>query len=289
MKEAVIFKTGAAIANPVLGIDKMIVNFPGGLSTEFPDEHAVTVAQTGLFMSRKVEDDLFKIKVYNGHLMSKGNAYEWIEARWLISTTTDSFGNTVRYYELDKTFEVGRELLEQGFHFTLGTTRVEVLDLSKMATCWYGGIGRSYLLSEGEVNIEGFAINGFPKVQVKNCPAFGDLKVFKDCDFITDLFINSTNVTGDIANLAKSAAKPGAFISTSNPSYSAMQCGYCTDIYGEITPILEAMKNRTDVRGQTYDWYFYQTQVTYKGNLINGAGARKVAFDAQGNYTVDGQ
>lgn len=282
MKEAVIFKTGAAIENPVLGIDKMIVNFPGGLSTEFPNEVS-SDAHTGLFISRKTEDDLYKIKVYNGHLMSKGNAYEFIEQQYPVTTTTDSFGNTVRYYEIDKRYNGGYPLSEVGFHFTLGTTRVEVLDLSHCATCWYGGIGRSYLLSEGEVNIEGFALNGFARIEVRNCPAYGNIEVFKNCDFVTFIFLNSTNVSGDIANLAASAATPGSF------GNNGIQFAYCQNIYGELTYILEAMKNRADVRGQTYSWYFYNTQVTYKGNLINGGGARTVAFDAQGNYTVDGQ
>lgn len=275
MKDAVIFKTGATIESPTIGLDKMIVNFPGGVSYEIPSGNTTK----GLFLKRESADIVFKLKVYNGHLMSKSNVYEFIDNKYLKDTVTDSFGNVVRYYEItdyDPTYPTA----EYNFHLTLSTTRVEVLEISNYSTCWYGGNSAGNKINEGEVNIEGFALSLFPAILVKNCPAYGNIRVFKNCSHINYFFVNSTNVEGDIANFALCAAQPGSF------GHQKFQCYNCPNIYGKLESLLDAMKERTDIRGQSFTWYLGSTQITYQNNTVPTGGSTNITFDTQGNYTV---
>ena len=91
--------------------------------------------------------------------------------------------------------------------------------------------------------------------------------------------MQGTDIYGDIKNFAESA-KVGLIL---------LYFASCPNVYGELTDVLDAMKTREDVKGQTYGWGFYNSKVTYKGKLINQSGARTIVFDNEGNYTVDGE
>ncbi len=267
MKQALILRTNTVIAEPTLGFNKFILNYPGGLEYVIENNK-----MQGLRIAKKSLDILVKVKVYNGKLMTINNNADFL-VQFETGTETDEQGNVVTSYLFDNTYASGH--LGFTLKCTVGTTRAEVYDCSE-----HRGVGS---LAQQEArdyaavaDFRQFAFLSCPQILCSYLTCAGDLSMIKDRNDIEHLEIPGTQVTGDIANLVKSAAKSLSYVSVA----------YDTGVYGELTTLLDAMKDRNDVKGQSYTWYFYNTQVTYKGELINQGGGRVIVFDNSGNYSM---
>lgn len=275
MSNITVLKTQSLLQSPKIGFDKLIVNFPNG---------ATTTAGTngkGLYIDRVADINPVKILkpvtvlIYNGSLLNyDGNNIETL----LDEQYIDEYGNVIKKYILPTSYKSTKAYVWQAV--TNGTTRIEILDYSSnCVSAYYGADAASNKTTpEGSIDILQYVLLPNNKVECKSNGSIGDLSLFKERGDLTSVILNGTAVTGNINNFVKAAAN----------NLICLAFPYCTDVYGELTELLDAMKVRDDVKGQTYSWYFYNTMVTYKGNLINQGGARTIAFDNEGNYTVDG-
>lgn len=267
MKQALILRTNTVIAEPALGFNKFILNYPGGL------EHVLeTGYRQGLRIEKKSLDVLVKVKVYNGKLMTIGNNADYL-VPFETGTETDEHGNVVTSYLLDDSYAMG--YLGFSLKCTVGTTRAEVYDCSYH--CGVGSLAQQGARDYAAVaDFRQFAFLSCPQILCSYLTCAGDLIMIKNRDDIEHLEIPGTQVTGDIANLVRSAAKSLSYISVA----------YDTGVYGELTTVLDAMKSREDVKGRSFTWYFFNSQVKYKGEPINQGEGRVIVFDNNGNYSM---
>ena len=214
--------------------------------------------------------------VYNGSLLNyNGNSVEGLLKEQYI----DEYNNIIKKYVITINFR--STYIEPWLAVTTGTTRIEILNYSTDCVFAYYGADAAAgkTTPEGSIDIIQYALLPNNYIVCKNNGSTGDLSLFKDRGDIVYLTFNGSNVTGNINNFVKAASN----------NLIMLYFAYCTGVYGELTEILDAMKTREDVKGQTYGWGFYDTQVTYKGKLINNGGARTIVFENEGNYTVDGE
>lgn len=283
MNNAIALKADTIVSGSAIGLNKYIVNFPGGVQELIPAGTETGNAETGLVMKRHTNESVFKIRTFDGRLLTLNNNF--IPDTFLDKKYTDELGNVVRDYSIDVSYAPSQPLDMIKFHLEVGVTRIEVLNFSEYqyndSFCAWK-TGQANPLTEGISELGQYALIENAWVRDRYVPAQGDLKVFKDYKSKLNINVGGTNITGNISNLKEAAKIEGSF--------EEMYFPYCTGVYGELTTILDAMKTRSDIlgTGKTFNWYFYNTQVTYKGNLINQGGGRQIVFDAEGNYTVDG-
>lgn len=261
MGNAIILKTNAVLSRPTVGVNKVIINFKDGGSTAL-----VPVGQYGIYITKKHADATFKIKFYNGDWLTVGGNVPINPNGKSKKTYTDSLGNTINEY----TYPIGYNSdLTDNFHYTVGTTRIEVCDIKDLSSvgCW---VNEEYFNDDFDFDISQLAFTDFTEVNARYVSAKGDLSSLKNLTNLTAVRIQKSNITGDICNLAKSAK--------TLVNFSAYMC----PISGTLEEFAVELQKNGAV-SKTISFSLDGTNVTFEGHGVNMA---TITFDAMGAYTI---
>lgn len=263
MSKAVIFKTNALLENPTVGVNKIIVNFkPGGASQLMP------INNGGITIYKKHQNATFKLKFYNGDWLTYGGNVPINPTGKSKKTYTDDYGNTINEYTYPVGYDTG---MSDGFHVTIGTTRVEICDLTDLK-----GAGATFSESEAYydtvVNLNQYAYTDFTEINCMNTTCVGDLSSLKNLEHLRYLGLNqSLDVTGDICNLAKSAQTLEYVYLWRTQAYGAIE-SFC-----DLLKANGAVSKSVIVSGGS-------SGITYQGQPIQRV---TITFDANGDYTIE--
>lgn len=275
MKNVTVFKTAQVLESPKLGFNKLIIPLGNGIPGEYVEQDIVC-----LYTFLKAKGVIYKIDVFNGALLSY---YRTSLETYKVSSEVDQYDNTINKYEIPiavfaPSVNVGGGIY---FHVTVGTTRIDLYDFNEcFIGAYFGGDDVSSNTKDyGAVDLAQYAFLDVPRLTCIYNNSYGALESFKDHDEIVRIQLTATKVTGNINSLLNSARN----------GLTTVIFAYCTGIYGNIEDILDVMRTREDIKGQTLNWYFWQTAIKYRGNSLGTvSGASTIVFDNEGNYTVNG-
>lgn len=274
MKNVTVFKTAQVLESPKFGYNKLIIPLGNGVPGEYVEQGKVR-----LYTYLKAKGVIYKIAVFNGVLLSY---YSTSLETYKVSSEVDQYGNTINKYEIPIAVYAPSINVNDGVHFrvTVGTTRIDLYDFNKcFAGAYFGGDDVSSNTKDyGAVNLAQYAFLDVPRLTCIYNNSYGALESFKDHDEIVRLQLTATKVTGNINSLLNSARN----------GLTTVIFAYCTGIYGNIEGILDVMKTREDIKGQTLNWYLWQTAIKYRGNSLGTVAVSTIVFDNEGNYTVNG-
>lgn len=278
MNNVTILQTSQVLQNPKFGYNKLIIPFPEGGA---PVPATESTSAVNLYTYLKAIGAVYRIAVYNGELikMNNGSMNDYKD-----SSYTDQYGNTVNLYKIPtRTYSPSAVAGSQlSFKLSAGTTRVELFDFNEsFAGAFFGGDNKNdkFAGDYGAIDLAQYAFLDVPRMTLLYNNSWGDIACFKGNDSIQRLQLSGTKVEGNI----------NALIDSARNGLHTVIVAYCKNIYGELSEVLDAMRDRQDVRGTTLPtWNFWQTMVTYHGNLVNVGGDYniKAEFDQDGNYTV---
>lgn len=267
-----IFRTQETLEGATVGLSKVIIDIPGGLQVQIPN------GQRGIYVSKKSTSVPMTFVTYNGRLATLNNGIDYIQNNWPPVVSSDGHGNTIREYSIPDGYSSGTLILY--FKVEVGTTRVEVTNTYNYNRAGVIGFGYSDRASFFKSNIEQYAYNGLDPY-CSYCGLYGNLRTLKNlgqCNpYGRTIYLSGTDIEGDIANFENFCLYN---------EVEEISVTYCNKVYGEITPVLEAIKTSGFRNGKNVYFGLYNTKVTYQGQLINQPGGRTFQFDENGNYTL---
>lgn len=270
-----IFKTGNVLNDATIGVNKLVITFPGGATEVLP--YFENSTQIGLLVHRKLVSEgvyySFRVKVFNGTLLMADNiaVEESLPVSGRCEEYQDEEGNDIKLYTMLSSMGA---MVDYFFHWSVGTTRIEVIDTDNIE---YAGLfgKQDNRITEAHMNFNQFGVLNFARIQafyVDNC--VGDLRCLKNKTNIQAVNISGSDVTGDVKNLVNSA---GALSSCSF---------YASKVYGDIKYVLDA-KKAAGAKNTTFGpASLGLTDVLYDGDFFNMNIT--ATYDANGDYTVEG-